>query len=78
LPNPATEQPADLGDDAADVLVLAATQPIPLPGQAQVQSQLVELRVGGLQMLQALRAVAGVGFENRLLESQARHPAGVA
>ncbi|MEF8768802.1 reverse transcriptase/maturase family protein [Candidatus Accumulibacter contiguus] len=41
MPNPAAEQPSDLGDEAADVLVLAAAQPIPLPGQPQVQSQLV-------------------------------------
>lgn len=41
-------------------------------GQPQVQAQLVELRVGRLQVLQPLRPAACIGFEDRLLKVQRR------
>lgn len=50
------------------MLILATTQPIPLAGQAQIQAQLVQVRVGSLQVLQTQRATAGVGFEDCLLK----------
>ena len=54
------------------MFVLPRAQPGPLVSQAQVQAQLVELRVGSLKMLQPLRTATRIGFEDRLLKVQRR------
>ena len=67
LLDPAAEQLADAGDHAADMLALAAAELIPLARQPQIRPQFVQVRVGGLQVLQALHAAARIGFEDRML-----------
>ncbi|MBK7673655.1 MAG: SUMF1/EgtB/PvdO family nonheme iron enzyme [Candidatus Accumulibacter sp.] len=68
LLQPAAEQAADLGDDGADVLVLAGVEPAPVPRQAQVQAQVVERRIGAAQRVEPWRAALALRLEQRFLQ----------
>ena len=48
LLEPGSEQAADLGYYAADVFILAVIQPVPVMGQAQIQSQSIQ---AGIRLL---------------------------
>lgn len=54
------------------MLVLPATEPLPLARETQIEAQLVELSIGSLKMLQSLLAATGIGLEKRFLEVQRR------
>ena len=68
LLQPAAEQPAKLGDHAADVLVLAGVEPAPVIGQAEVQPQMVQRCVGLAKRVQARRAALVLRLEQRFLQ----------
>ena len=51
LLDPAAQQPADLGNHLAHVLVLPGRQPFPLVDQPQIEPQLVQVRVRVLGVL---------------------------
>ena len=70
--DPPAQQPADLRNHLAHVLVLPSRKPLPLVRQAQVEPQLVQVRVRVQQVSQSLAAAVRVRQEDRLLEVQRR------
>ena len=68
--HPAAEQPPDLGDHPADMLVLPVIEPVPAVRQPQIEPQLVQVAIGGAQSFLPRRAALVGSVEQRFLKIQ--------
>ena len=66
--DPAAQHASDFGDHAADVLVLAIIKPLPAMSQPEIQTQLVQLRIGRTQVLLAGCSALAHRIKDRLLK----------
>ncbi len=68
MADPAPQQPANLVDHLADVLMLPGGQPFPVKGQAQIEAHLGQVAVGLTQISQPQLGGKRVGFDDRFLK----------
>lgn len=70
LAAPAADQSPQFGRQPAHMLVLTVAHPLPMPGQLQVLSQLVQPDIGFAQALAALRRATVSRRDQRIVHSQ--------